>query len=444
MAIITDFFRRLTDSALDKSTVRSALKTDIVTSDAMAEAQAVWKELYEKPDGLHLAAAVASEIARMVTIEVSSKITGSERADFLNRCYSRVIDNIRTPVEFGCAFGGLVFKPYVSGGTIEVDFVRADEFFPTAFDDSGRICGAVFVQRLRRDEKYFTRLEEHRLSGTEYKITNRAYVSSTRGTLGRPIALKESGVWADMAEEMTIGNVKKPLFGYFKPALANSVDFSSSLGVSVFANAVNLIEDADAQYERLMWEFESGERALIANSMAFRRGKDGKPKLPDRRLYRTLDVDDVDFFREWSPSMRDVSLVNGLDRIFRQIEFSCGLAYGTLSDVQTSDKTAEEIRNSKQRSYATVADNQKALRNALSDLIYAMDVWCTLYKLAPIGAWNVDFDFDDSIAADRQAEFEEKMRLIQSGIMMPWEFRAWYFGEDEETARARVGTAAEM
>lgn len=106
--------------------------------------------------------------------------------------------------------------------------------------------------------------------------------------------------------------------------------------------------------------------------------------------------------------------------------------------MDSRDRTAEEIRNSKQRSYSTITDNQKSLRCALSDLVYAMDVWCTLYNLAPMGKYSISFEFDDSIAADRKTEFEEKRLLLGDGIMKPWEFRMWYFGEDEETAKKNV------
>ena len=422
----------------DKNSLRSILGTEVAVSSEMAQAQRLWRDMYESGQGLHLPTAISFEMARMITLELSSKITGSRRADYLNEPYSKVIDNIRIPVEYGCAKGGLVMKPYVSAGDIKVDFIQADEFFPTAFDDSGRITGAVFVQSLVKEGVYFTRLEAHTLNGEYYEIKNRAFRSISRGSIGREIPLSEVDEWSQLSESMVIENVKKPLFGYFKPAVANAMEPSSPLGVSVFANAVNLIKDADKQYERFLWEFESGERALIANAMAFKRDKDGKPKLPDRRLYRTLEVDDADFFREWSPQIRETEFSSGFDKIFRQIEFNCGFAYGTLSTLNNSDKTAEEIRTSRQRSYSTVSDNQKALRNALGDLVYAMDVWCTLYNLAPIGEYSVEYDFDDSIAADRKTEFEEKMALIENGIMLPWEFRMWYFGEDEETAKKRV------
>lgn len=423
---------------LEKGSFRNIIGADNVISPEMAAEIRLWKEMYEERNGLHLPAALAFEMARMVTVELKSNISGSSRAEFLNKSYKEVIDNIRIPVEYGCAKGGLVLKPYVSGGEIKVDFIQADEFYPTAFDDCGNITGAVFVQSMAKNGEFYTRLEQHRFTDGNYEISNKAFKSRAKGTLGREIGIETVPEWQSLAEVLTIKNVRKPLFGYFKPAVANTVDPSSPLGVSVFANAVNLIEDANRQYERFLWEFESGERALIANSMAFKRDKNGKLMLPDKRLYKTLDVDDVDFFKEWSPELRESELADGLDKILRQIEFNCGFAYGTLSTMDSRDRTAEEIRNSKQRSYSTITDNQKSLRCALSDLVYAMDVWCTLYNLAPMGKYSISFEFDDSIAADRKTEFEEKRLLLGDGIMKPWEFRMWYFGEDEETAKKNV------
>ncbi len=429
------FFERVRSIIFDKGTIRRVMGDTAAVSDEMTSAIRIWADMYENGESLKLPGAIAGEMARLITLELKSEVSGSSRAEIINKKYSEVIDGIRTPVEQGCAKGGLVFKPYVSGGGLCVDFIQADAFFPLAFNNSGRITSAAFAERIVRGDRFFTRIEKHELHGNEYTVTNRAFMSFSREHIGAPTALSDVPEWSRLAESMTIGNVTQPLFGYFKPALANRIDPSSPLGVSVFANAVSLIEEADAQYARLLWEFESGERALIANSMAFKLDRDGKLRLPNKRLYRTLDVEDADFFREWTPTMREQSFISGLDRIFRQIEFSCGLAYGTLSDVQTTDKTAEEIRASKQRSYATVADNQKALRSALCDLVYAMDVWCSVYKLAPFGKCEASFEFDDSIVTDRAKEFEEKAQLVSLGIMQPWELRAWYFGEDEETAR---------
>lgn len=435
---IKHFFEGVRQTMLSTATLKAVIGNNAAVSEDMLEAVERWAAMYSAPDGLHIPSAVASEYARLITVEMKSEICGSRRADFLNGIYTDLLRNIRIPVEYGCALGGLVFKPYVEEGTIKIDTVRATDFYPTEFDSSGRITGAVFVQKAAVKGCFLTKLEEHKLSKNTYTVSNRVFKSLSSSTLGYEISLEESGIWSGLAKSLTIGNVKKPLFGYFKPAAANITDPSSPLGASVFAGAENIIMDADKQYERYLWEFESGERAIIANSMAFRMGKDGKLKLPDKRLYRTMDVDSADFFREWSPELREKALADGMDKMFRRIEFGCGLAYGTLSDLTDSDKTAEEIRASKQRSYASVCDNQKSLKNALCDLVYAMDVWCTLYNLAPLGDYSMTFEFDDSIAADRKTEFEEKSILVEKGIMTPWEFRMWYFGEDEETAKTAL------
>lgn len=440
---IKDLWRRVRSVVFDKGTIKNAIREDIAMSDGMSQAIRMWSDMYTDGGTLNLPAAIAFEMARLVSIEMKSEIKGGKRGEFLNKKYTEVVENIRTPLEYGCAKGGLVFKPYVSGREIAVDYIHADAFFPLAFNDSGKITAAVFAERIVKGSKYYTRLERHELKGTTYTISNKAYESFNESSLGSTISLSTVDEWSSLAEEMTIGNVKNPLFGYFKPAGANKADANSPLGASVYSNAVDLINEASKQFERFLWEFESGDRALYVNTMAFKRDKNGRPILPHKRLYKTLDVDDSDLFKEWTPTLRGEELNKGLDSIFRKIEFNCGLAYGTLSDVQNADKTAEEIIASKQRSYATVSDNQRALKNALNDLVYAMDVWCTLYNLAPMGKYEVSFEFDDSIIADRKTEFAEKQALVSAGIMSKWEFRMWYFGEDEATAKKKVASEFE-
>ncbi len=440
---IKDFLRRVRSVVFDKGTIKNAIGEDVAVSNSMAQAIQLWSNMYENGEKLNLPVAISREIARLISIEMKSEITGGTRGDFLNKKYSEIIQNIRGPLEHGCAKGGLVLKPYVKDREIMVDYIQADAFFPLAFNNSGRITAAVFVERVVKGSKYYTRLEKHVLSDAAYTISNKAYMSFNESSLGNTIPLNAVDEWSTLAEETKLTNVNKPLFGYFKPALANTVDSRSPLGVSVYADAVELIEEADRQFERLLWEFESGERALHVNVMAFKRDKDGRPILPDKRLYKTLDVDDNDLFKEWTPTLRGEEINKGLDSVLRKIEFNCGLAYGTLSNMQSVDKTAEEIKASKQRSYATVSDNQRALKNALEDLVYAMDVWCTLYNLAPISKNEVSFEFDDSIVADRKTEFAEKQALVSAGIMSKWEFRMWYFGEDEATAKAKVASEFE-
>lgn len=40
--------------------------------------------------------------------------------------------------------------------------------------------------------------------------------------------------------------------------------------------------------------------------------------------------------------------------------------------------------------------------------------------------------------SDRSREYDEKLRLVELGIMKPWEMRVWYFGEEEAAAKRAV------
>jgi hypothetical protein len=64
-----------------------------------------------------------------------------------------------------------------------------------------------------------------------------------------------------------------------------------------------------------------------------------------------------------------------------------------------------------------------------------MDVWATIGSLAPAGAYQVAFQFDDSVVVDKDTQFQQDLRLVGQGLMSKLEFRQRNFGESEEMAR---------
>ena len=417
----------------------------------MTAAIAEWSDLYENKKysfgetrSLNIAAAICSELARLATIELNSEITGGKRAVYLNEQYQRILGKSRIFLEYACAKGGIVLKPFVSEDKISVSVIQADSFTPVSFNSEGEINGAVFYDVIQRNGYRYTRVEEHSMKNDEYIITNTVYESRSPDEPGKPVPLCTVEEWAELEAECRIQNIRQPLFTYLKMPAANTIDSSSPLGVSAFAKATELIKDAYEQYTDLLWEFESGKRALFLDECAVRRDEDGNPSLPQKRLYRMLSTGDDALFEDWSPEIREDHILAGLDRILRSIEFNCGLAYGTLSNSQTVDKTAEEVRASKQRSYATVCDIQNALKKSLCELIGIMDIYCDIYSLAPDGDYSVSYNFDDSIICDRSAEFAEKLSLLEKSVIAPWEMRSWYFDEDEKTAKRMIGEIDEL
>lgn len=445
---------------IDQKNVKQALNVDIDLSSEMLNALTLWVDMYENSaewlatdiKSMNLPAAIASEIARSVTIEMKVELGDTERAKFLDEQFKPVMDRIRQYAEYGCAKGGLIFKPYVDEDQILIDVVHADHFYPVNFDSTGNITSAIFVDQVKKGDKYYTRLEHHDCQYVEdpegngkpkYRVVNRAFRSDARESLGSEVSLEMVPEWSDIAPEATIENVDYPLYGYFKYPMANNIDADSPLGVSCYARATDLIKQADYQWTRLMWEFESGERALYLDVLAFGKDEEGKPVLPHKKLYRTLETGSMEgnFFKDWTPEFREKELMAGLDDILKKIEFNCGLAFGTLSDPQSIDKTATEIKMAKQRSAATITDTQKALAKALDQLFRAMDAWAKLEGLGGEGDVSPNYDFDDSIIVDKETQLVQDLQMVTATIMSKVEFRMRNFNEDEKTATEKVEQA---
>ena len=446
--MIKEFIERIGQvirKMLGREKIKDAIGVEVAVSNKMANEIDLWAKMYKneppwKEKNIKLCglpAAIAGEFARLVTLELKTEVTGN---DFINEEYQAVVSDIRKYTEYACAKGGLAMKPYASEGHIEVDMVQADRFFPTKFNSRGEVTAAVFAESLTVGKKVYTRLEYHQHEGTMYHINNKAFVKQDLDNvevLGKEVPLTAVPEWANLQEEVTLKNVKMPLFAYFKIPNANNVDDTSPLGVSVYSRAINDIKEADNQWTRLLWEFEGSELAIDADITLFKKDDKGNYEFPKGkdRLFRMMDLDDnAEKYKVFAPAIRDENLINGFNAILRRIEFNVGLAYGTLSDPNTVDKTAEEIKASKQRSYSTVSDIQKSLQTALEQLVYAMDVMAQLSGLSGRKKYEMSFDWDDSIVIDKEQELASMQQDAVAGFIRKELYVAAKYGVSEEEA----------
>lgn len=452
------------------SDIAKMLSINPCVSEEMKNNIELWELMYknispwvdnEKVKSLGLASMIASEKARTATLEMDVKITGeSVRAKYLKAQFEKVLSTIRTQLEFGIALGGLVVKPYVVMGPdgnykIDISYTKADHFYPMSFSPSGDITEAAFVDRILTKDVIYSKLEYHKLvDGNKVVVTNTAYKKDTAGgvytlndtELGTPIELSEVSAWSALAPTVTIDHTDKLLFAYFKMPQANHIDLDSPLGVSGFSRAIDLIQDADRQYSNLLWEFEGGQLAVDVDRTAFNvyKGKNGEdryvlPKLQDRLFRRTLDLNDDFAYNVFSPTLRDNSIINGLDNILMHIEDVCDMSRGSLSMVKyTEARTATELKIQKQRSYAANCDVQKELQRVLDCTLQIMDKYCDLYHIVEKGTYEVSYSWDDSIIIDKDAERQLDLIDVQNGLMSKVEYRMKWFGETENQAKQAV------
>lgn len=409
-----------------------------VISHEMQTESELWHNIYInnaswlKKDviSLRLATAITSELSRLVFTE--SEIVTDEKSPYkasVDDFKAHLVDEFETAL----ALGGMMFKPYLSHGKIFIDLIRADCFLPVAFTEK-TMTSAVFVSKKTVGNSYFTLLEYHEFNAENqtHTIKNKVCKSLNNEYIGTECGFDEVPEWSGLVPEITFRNVEKPLFSYFRVPYANDIDIDSPLGVSVYARAVDLIRQADEQWARIEWEFKSKETALDVGLDMLK-----SDRLPQRddRIYRKYDIANMDesFYNIFSPEIRDSSYFNCFNRILQRIEFNCGLAYGTLSDPQTVDKTAEEIKTSKQRSYTHVSAIQRNLESAINNLFYAVSVYAKIGGISSVPA-EITCTWGDSVLEDTDKEFQRRLQMVNAGLLTKEKFVSWYFHCSEKKA----------
>ena len=419
---------------------RGALPTELISveernamakSFAMYQGRAPWLTASEK--GLALASGIAAELSRLTVVEFSHEAEKGRTGRLLQEALDRFLPRLKVNVEYACATGGVMFKPGFDGDRLSIETLLPFDFLPLEVDGSGTIVSCAFLYRVKRQGRYYTRVEEHRKSENGYRITNRAFRSDSGFDRGEPCPLSAVAEWTSLSPSVEIAGLGRPLFAYFGMPLGNLTSPSSPLGVPIFRRAEELIRQADLQFGRLLWEFEGGELAVDASEDAFRTDKNGNPRLPigKERLYRTNVLDacssEDELMKTFSPALRDKSLINGLNRIIMFVEDACGIARGTFSDPSEIARTATEVRAMRQKTYSTVCEIQGALETALLGVVEALNALVLLYGLSDRPA-AVHFHFGDGVLSDAEADRAAEREDVKSGILSTDEFRRRWYG----------------
>lgn len=410
---------------------RVALSKDMISAidtwSAMYLGQAAWTD---EVKSLRIESGICREFADIAINEMDAHVDD----EALDELFQKAIRDLNENLQDGLALGSFIIKPL---GADKVEYINADSFVPVTFDADGSLLDCIFIEHKEEGSYHYFRCERHRLVENGLTITNKAYKSSTKTRLGVEVPLASVDEWSELSDETTYIGMDKLPFGYYRNPIKNRID-GSYCGVSIFHNAIDLIRKADIQGERLDWEYESGERAIYVDARALKKGKDGSLGVAKRknRIFRGLDIDQKngELFKEFSPAFRDDNLQKGLNDYLRLIEFNVGLAYGDLSDTQDVQKTATEIKTAKARKYNRVTAIQENLEECLQGLVDAIAFYNAKYTTG----YELICSFKDSILTDEDTDRQRDREDVAMGVMSLAEYRAKWYGEDLETAKANL------
>lgn len=411
---------------------------------------------------INFAKSVCSETARLATLAIGIQIDGSARATWLQEQIDKVYFQIRHWVEYSCAYGTVFIKP--NGESLDV-FTPANVMIVDY--DNQEIKGIIFKDSYTVGRKYYTRLEYHRFVETTidgvttypYYVSNRAYVSKSPQSIGDKIDLKQTK-WADLMEDtppILKANDEKldgPLYGVLRTPQANNVDISAPLGLPIFAEAIEELKDLDIAYSRNAKEILDSKRIVLADErLLLPSGLPVSAMTPQAMKLRSKEFglpdyvknvfgDDAgSFYQEINPILNTDTRISGINALLSQLGYKIGFSNGYFVFNETSGiQTATGVEAEQQRTIQFIKDVRDKLESCLDQVVYALNVHADLYGLAPVGAYEVNYDFGDitySFAEDKQTWFS----YVNTGRVPFWYYLVKFEGFSEEDAKALANEA---
>lgn len=411
---------------------------------------------------INFAKSVCSETARLATLAIGIQIDGSARATWLQGQIDKVYFQIRHWMEYGCAYGTVFIKP--NGESLDV-FTPADVIIVDY--DNQEIKGIIFKDSYTVGRKYYTRLEYHRFVETTvdgvttypYYVSNRVYVSKSPQSIGDKIDLKQTK-WADlMADTPPIlkANGEKldgPLYGVLRTPQANNVDISTPLGLPIFAEAIEELKDLDIAYSRNAKEILDSKRTVLADDRLLM--PSGSPvsamtpqamerrckemSLPDY-VKNVFGQNEKDFYQEINPILNTDTRISGINALLSQLGYKIGFSNGYFVFNESSGiQTATGVEAEQQRTVQFVKDVRDKLESCLDEVIYALNVYADLYGLAPVGVYEVNYDFGDILYV-HENDRARWWQYVTTGKVPAWMYFVKFEGMTKDEAVAMVKEA---
>lgn len=450
MVRFKDFINNITQAVKNLFRQNELNITDVQVSDKMAEAITSWFRLfYDENDitkGEHhtrFTNVLTRYMAILATNEIKLSAGTGARADYINDQINRfVMPSICPNLQIAGVGGEVILKPFVSGKNIYSEIVTADRYYPTRINGAGFVEAGFFTDFDTLNGKTVVRIERFDLQKEGLYINNKAYYSGKSGLNGE-IPLTEVYRWKDIQPDILVKDIDRVHYATLKMPFINSVDNTSKLPVSIFANAMDALKELDFIFSEFLHEVHTGERRLIFDRSTLKEFK-GKPPLEYSELatkfYIVLNGNPDQIkepYKDYTPEMRVEEYQQAINIVIRLIEMLCGFSAGTFTfDVRTGKMTATQVISEDKDTYNTIkAIQESGMAQGIKDLIYLYDVYATLYGLAPAGKVEPSVIFGDSIFEDTAVEFSRRKQMVDSNLLKGEKFVGWYFGISDEEAK---------
>ncbi|MGQ4573338.1 phage portal protein [Leuconostoc pseudomesenteroides] len=388
---------------------------------------------------LNMAQVVSRRLASIIFNEKATiTVDGDSKkwvADFLNN--NDFNKNFERYLESGLALGGLAMRPYWNQAKkqMAISWIQAPVFYPLN-SNTGEVSEAaiasVTTETIGQRRVFYTLLEFHEWQGVKddgsssYVIRNELYRSEQANIVGIKVPLPSYDKYADLEDEVTINGLQRPLFTYLKPAGFNNKDLTSPLGLSIFDNAENTLQQINDTYDQFNWEIKQGQRrvAVSESLMSAIPDKDGNVHEifdPDQNVFMPIGGADMDssVVKDLTTDIRSQQYIDSINQFIKTFEMQVGLSSGTFSFDAQGLKTATEVVSENSMTYQTRNSHLTMVERAIQELIVsAVSLAVSLDEFSGTipELSDITVNFDDGVFTDKSAQLDYFLKGVAGGV----------------------------
>lgn len=327
-------------------------------------------------------------------------------------------------------------------GTVKINYVSAGNIYPLSWEN-GYISECAFVFPKIIGTKKYPLIQLHVLEQGEYVIINHV-VECTRGE-GKEVPEEE---WKNLkgfetlAGKIFTGSSERQ-FVIDRLNIVNNSDQDNPMGVSIFANSIDVLQGIDLIYDSYINEFQLGKKRIFAAPEMFGSDILGNP---------VFDPDDVVFYQLPEGYLKDGGKpLETVDMKIRAEEhekaindnlnilsMKCGFGQNHYRFENGSIQTATQVISENSDLFRSVNKHELILEPVLKELIRIIARLGNVIGMATDPETEIVVDFDDSIIEDKQAERQSDRQDVSMGVMSLAEYRAKWYGETGEEAAKKV------
>ena len=401
--------------------LNNIFKINTQTTEKEIDDNSKYAKAYENIDNINFNAIFSNKLANYTISDSNMNIEGeNKRVDLLNMTGQSMWKKAKKITSMSFGYGGVILVPYVKGGKIYYNIVPQDRL--TIDETDGELITGATVLAEKKVINSSTKQTIY-LRWTNYKVENGNMVITQQFSDDKGNKIPAPDFWKDIQEVRTISNVDRVLFGYIKSPI-NNRKANDKYGVPITYGCDATIIEIKETMKQLIREYELKETFVGADITMF----DGKNKLSANGLWKKIDSGRDDFFEVFDPQFRDYT--TRLQELYKRLEHEVGTSYGVLSEVNSVNATATEIKHAMYDTFTICDDMRSNIEKGMEDFFYACNVLANAFNLSPQGEYELSFDWSYSLLEDTQTEWNQMTWANNKGIVSKAEIRQWLYPDE--------------